>query len=338
MQNVKHRITPCLSALLIAGLFFIQACGNEQRAIPKEETGEPNTLPAEMLLYREARDTFTLWAETFAPEHDASRAYALLSASSRRALRDLGVSSPETFRTWFDQQSDAGRTPFSYSFSRFDVLDIELQDSSRALITATFLVHLNQSSFESVGTFTLRRERGAWVVPFAESGNFESSWWQKEKQFAIRVKEEGLSQITSDSLALSLKYPVAWDVVSLRSASLPTQPLALPGISLQYIDPTSLTPVAFVRMVQLSAPLPDSLRVSPDSASLAHLRFLRSEKVTSDNGMAVQGELRWIADPAHNRMLLFYSAVDVSQVSYESFSETFTAIRKSILTTNEVLR
>ena len=43
------------------------------------------------------------------------------------------------------------------------------------------------------------------VVPFAESSNFESGWWQKEKQFAMRMSEEGLSRITSDSLSLSLK-------------------------------------------------------------------------------------------------------------------------------------
>lgn len=337
MQNDKHRTPSHISAVLIACLLLVQACGNEQRAIPKEETGEPNSLPAEMLLYREARDTFTRWSETFAPDHDASGAYGLLSASSRRTLRDFGVSSPETFRNWFDQQSDAGRFPFSYTFSRFDVLDIELQDSSRALITATFLVHLHQSSFESVGTFTLRRERGSWVVPFAESGNFESSWWQKEKQFAMRMNDEGFFGIASDSLSLSLKYPVAWDVVSLRRATLPAQPLPLPGIAIQYIDPTSLTPVAFVRIAQLASALPDSLRVHPDSASIAPMRFVRSEKVTNDNGLAVQGELRWIADPAHNRMLLFYSGVDASQVSYDSFSGTFTAIRKSILSTNEVL-
>ncbi|MFA6232606.1 MAG: hypothetical protein WC824_00285 [Bacteroidota bacterium] len=324
------------AAISVILLLFL-ACGNEERAIPKEETGEPNTLPPEMMLYREARDTFIRWSETFAPDQDAAGGYGLLSTSSRRTLRDYGVTNSETFRTWFDQQSDAGRTPFSYVFSRFDVLDIELQDSSRALITATFLVHLHQSSFESVGTFILRRERGAWVVPFAESGNFESGWWQKEKEFAMRMSEEGFSRIASDSLSLSMKYPVAWDVVSVHRATLPMQTAPLPGMVLQYVDPTSMIPVAFVRIAALPVPLPDSLRVNPDSISHAPLRFLRSERVTSDNGLFVQGELRWIADPAHNRILLFYSGVDVSQVSYDSFAETFASIRKSILTTNEVL-
>ncbi len=252
-------------------------------------------------------------------------------------LRDLGVTDAATFRSWFDKQADAGRTPFSYTFSRFDVLDIELQDSSKALITATFLVHIHQSTFESVGTFSLRRERGAWVVPFAEAGNYESGWWQKEKQFSMRMSEEGLSRISSDSLFLTMKYPLAWDVVSLKHAAVPEQSALLPGIAIHYIDPISLTPVAFVSLAALPTILPDSLKTPPDSSSTAKLRFLRSEKVSIDNGLPVQGELRWIADPANNRMLIFYAGVDISKVNYESFSETFAVIRKSILTTNEVL-
>lgn len=328
-----------LSVTIMAVLLLFPSCGHDERAIPKEETGEPNTLPPEMLLYREARDTFIRWSEAFGPEHDADGVYSLLSGSSRRILREKGVGSGEAFASWFAQQSDAGTPPFAYTFSRFDILDIELQDSLRALITATFLVHLPDRNFETVGTFILKRERGAWVVPFAESGNFESSWWQKEKRFATRMSEEGLSRIMSDSLALSMKFPVTWDVLSTRKIALPTQSGILPGIAVQYVDPAAATtPVAFVRVAVLPALLPDSLRVHPDSAAHAPLRYIRSEKVNSDNGLAVQGELRWIADPANNRMLLFYSAVDVSQTDYESFSETFMAIRKSLLTTTEVIR
>ncbi|MBE0645081.1 MAG: hypothetical protein IH600_13440 [Bacteroidetes bacterium] len=336
MSFTRHQYAQLGITLLIA-LLSLSSCGNEQHAIPKEETGEPNTLPPDMLLFREARDTFLRWVEAFAPEHDASGAYNLLSAASRRALRASGVTDGGSFGVWFDQQADAGKTPFSYTFTRFDVLDIELQDTMRVLVTATFLVHLHQSTFESVGTFILRRERGAWVIPFAESGNYESSWWQKEKQFAMRMSEEGLSRIASDTLSLFMKYPLAWDVVSLHRTTVPTQSSSLPGVALQYIDPTSLTPVAFVRVAALPMPLPDSLKGNPDSLASTPLRLLRTERVTNDNGLAVRGELQWIADAAHNRYLLFYSAVDASHVSYENFSDTFLAIRKSILTTNEVL-
>ncbi len=339
MRRVKLATFCRLSAAILAALLLLPSCGQEERVIPKEETGEPNTLPPEMLLYREARDTFLRWSEAFGPEHDADGVYSLLSTASRRRLRDQGIGSAEAFASWFEQQSDEGKAPFVYTFSRFDILDIDLQDSIRALITATFLVHLPDRVFETVGTFILKRERNGWVIPFAESGNFESSWWQKDKQFTMRLSEEGLSRITSDSLSLSVKFPVTWDILSSRRTALPNHPGTLPGIALQYVDPAAATtPVAFVRVAVLPTPLPDSLRVPPDSAAHAPLRFLRSEKVTSDNGLAVQGELRWIADPANDRLLLFYSAVDVAQTSYDSFAETFMAIRKSMLTTTEVMR
>jgi hypothetical protein len=327
-----------LSVFLIVGslLSFI-GCGKDDGSVPKEETGEPNTLPSEVLHFREARDTFLKWTEAFAPDRNLTQAYALLNASSRKALRQQGVVDAGGFESWFEQQTAANRTPFSYTFSRFDILDIDLQDSTRAIVTATFLVHLHQSTFESVGSFILRRERGRWVIPFVQGSSFEAGWWEKEKQFAMRMSEEGMTRFTSTGLSLSLKYPVAWDVLSKDAARIPTQASVLKGVALQYIDPASLTPVAFARVAILPGPLPDSLQVSGDSSFTAQLRFLRSEKVTNDNGLPVEGEVRWIADPSLNRYILFYSAVDVSLVSYDRFVETFAIIRKSLLPSTEVL-
>lgn len=323
-------LTVLCTTLLAAG------CGKE-KAIPEEETGTPNTLPPEMLLYREARDTFLAWTQAFAPERDAAAAYPLLSRRSRDILRQRGIGDAGAFARWFAERAEARVTPFSYTFSRFDVLDIELQDSTRAVVTATFLVHIHQSTFESVGSFILRRDRGRWVIPFAESGNFESSWWEKEKQFALRLNEEGLSRISSDSLSLSFRYPVAWDVVSSTAATMPQHASPLPGVELQYIDPASLSPVAFARVAVLPGPLPDSLHAAADSSGAVPLRMLRTERVNSDRGRPVEGEMRLIADPAHNRYLLVFTAVDAAQTSYDRFAETFAAIRKSLKSTTEVL-
>lgn len=337
MRNFTIYFRPFAVFCIVGSLLSFNGCGKDDGSVPKEETGEPNILPAEVLLFREARDTFLKWTEAFAPERNLTQAYALLSASSRKLLREQGVGDAAGFASWFEQQAASNRTPFSYTFSRFDVLDIDLQDSTRAIITATFLVHLHQSTFESVGSFILRRERGRWVIPFMQSGSFEAGWWEKEKQFAMRMSEEGMTRFSSSALSLSLKYPVAWDVLSKDAARIPTQASVLKGVALQYIDPASLAPVAFARVGILPGPLPDSLRVHPDSAATAQLRFLRSEKVSSDNGLPVEGEVRWIADPSQNRYILFYSAVDASVASYDRFVETFAIIRKSLLPSTEVL-
>lgn len=337
MKDFNRYFRKFTAVLLVGSQLAFNGCGKDDGSVPKEETGEPNTLPVEVLHYREARDTFLKWTEAFAPDRNLTQAYTLLSASSRKVLRQQGVADAGGFAAWFEQQAATNKTPFSYTFSRFDVLDIDLQDSTRAIITATFLVHLHQSTFESVGSFILRRERGRWVIPFVQGSSFEAGWWEKEKQFAMRMSEEGMTRFSSAGLSLSLKYPVAWDVLSKDAARIPTQAFILKGMALQYIDPASLTPVAFARVGILPGPLPDSLQVPADSSSTAQLRFLRSEKVTSDNGLPVEGEVRWIADPSQNRYILFYSAVDASLASYDRFVETFAIIRKSLIPSTEVL-
>lgn len=328
---------PAYHLLAFASLLLLTSCGKGERDIPAEETGQPNTLPAEMVLYREARDTFLAWTRAFASERQAADAYTLLSSRSTRILRDRGINGTDAFARWFEERANERVTPFSYTLTRFDVLDIDIQDSTKAVVTATFLVHVHQSSFESVGSFILKREKGRWVVPFAESGNFESSWWEKETQFAQRLSEEGLSRFASDALGLSFRYPVAWDVVSNSTASIPDQPSSLPGVELQYLDPTSLSPVAFARVAALPGPLPDSLRASADSTSPAQLLTLSVRRVSVDRGKPVDGEVRIIADPARNRYLVLYTAVDAAQVAFDRFSETFNAIRSSLTPTTEVL-
>ncbi|MBR9978215.1 MAG: hypothetical protein KFH87_09020 [Bacteroidetes bacterium] len=333
-----HGVVRCAawSVLLLATILLV-SCGNEIREIPKEETGEPTTLPVEALHYREAREVFMNWIRMFEPGQDPTAQYQLLSAASRRSLREHGISDATAFSTWFLEKRQAGTAPFSYALSRFDVLDIELQDSTRALLTASFLVHRHQNTFESIGTFVLKRETGSWVVPFAERGDYESGWWEKEHGFAMRLQEEGLLRLASDSLSLDLHYPVAWDIVSGSRTTIPPNPSPLPGIEMHYVDPTVLTPVAFVRIAVLSEVLPDSLYADSLSHSDTTLRLLRTERVKHGDGSSLEGEVQRIADTKHNRILLFYTAVDRAHSRYEHFAETFTAMRKSLNTKTEVL-
>lgn len=331
-RRIHHAL---VTGCVVAVFGLLTACGSGERDIPKEETGEPNTLPAEVILYRDARDTFLRWTEVFSPQPALAQAFPLLSGASKRQLRAQGITDAQSFADWFLLQASAQRAPFHYTFSRFDILDIDVQDTTRAIITATFLVHLNQKSFESVGSFILRRERGRWTVPFVQENNYESGWWEKEKNFAMRISEEGLARLTSTRMSLSMRYPVAWDIVSRDRARIPTHQSPLPGMEIQYIDPATLSPIAFARIAILPGPLPDSLRVLSDST--APLRLLRNERITSDQGKAVDGELRLLADPSQDRFLLFYSGVDAAVAEYDRFAETFAAMRKSLAPTSEVV-
>ncbi len=163
--------------LLIPALLLLPACGGE-RKVSDAEKGVPNMVPNDLLLYREARTTFKEWMSVFTPSATRGPAFSLLSAKSVRTLKSYGVKSTAGFQRWFDKKADAGKHPFAYNFSRLDIIDIDVTDSNRAVITATFLVQSHDSQLESVGSFFLVRENGSWKVPFAESGEYERLWWQ----------------------------------------------------------------------------------------------------------------------------------------------------------------
>lgn len=318
----------------LTAMVLLTACGTGERKIPKEETGEPNTIPLETQMYRDARSAFRSWVQLFQRPRVTDTAYSMLSDASVRRLRALGVRDSRGFVSWVNQQAQKNRTPFSYEFSRFDILDIDVRDTTRAIVTATFLVHIRQSSFESVSSFTLLREKGHWKIPFAESGNFESSWWQKEENFSTRIREEGLRFYRSDSLHLSFRFPQAWDV---------TEDILLsfagsgdwPGIELQYVDPSTLRPSAVIRLAVISASETDTLRGTAnaalrDSSKSSSLRVLMREETRISLPAEMHGSIARLLDPASGKVILFLTAVDTTAATYSNFSETFRSVRRSI--------
>lgn len=321
-----------LPVLLLVFLAFV-SCGSREKVIPKEETGEPNTVPEEIQRYRDAREVFRTWVEMFQRPRNAEAAFPLMTTASRKRLAARGIKSASAFADWVHQQDQRGIPPFTYEFSRFDILDIDVRDSVRAIVTATFLVHVHQNTFESVSSFILQREKGSWRVPFAESANFESSWWQKEKNFLSRMASEGLSNYTSDTLGITFSYPQAWDVNSGVSLELPGHP-AENGIELRYIDPSTLATAALIRIVPLPPVQPDSLD-SPDSVRTGVPKVLRTDQVKISDELPMHGTQSVLLDPVSGRRLLFLAAVTDAGDDPQRFADTFRAVRTSILFNNE---
>lgn len=318
---------------LIAAVLMLVAsgCGNDEKEIPKEERGEPNVLPEEIVLYREARDVFREWTQVFDAQRSFQSAFGLLSRASRSRLREEGVSDAAGFERWFMERANAGMPPFSYTFSRFDIIDIEMRDSSEALLTGTFIVQVHSSTFESVGTFRLRRQGGRWVVPFAESGDFESSWWQKERQFSTRVREEGTSTYTAQKLGLSVRYPITWDVSTRSTLGIPGHGSAGAGIELTYIDPTTLLPQAIMRIATLPVAVPDSVLAVSGNGGSTDPVVLRRENATVTEGGTLSGKLMILADVVNNRQIAVLAVVDENS-SFQFFGQTFESILSSIAT------
>ncbi|MCZ7555653.1 MAG: hypothetical protein M5R41_04530 [Bacteroidia bacterium] len=318
---------------LIAALLALVAtgCGNNEKEIPKEERGEPNVLPEEIVLYREARDAFREWVRVFDAQRSFQSAFGLLSRVSRSRLREEGVNDAAGFERWFVERANAGVPPFSYTFSRFDIIDIEMRDSSEALLTGTFIVQVHSTTFESVGTFRLRRQGGRWVVPFAESGDFEASWWQKERQFSTRVREEGTSTYTAQKLGLSVRYPITWDVSTRGTLGIPGHGSAGAGIELTYIDPTTLLPQAIMRIATLPVPVPDSVFALSGNGGSTDPVVLRRENATVTEGGTLSGKLTILADVLNNRQIAVLAVVDENS-SFQFFGQTFESILSSIAT------
>ncbi|MBN1446432.1 MAG: hypothetical protein JXA28_00775 [Bacteroidetes bacterium] len=308
-------------------------CGEREKVIPKEESGEPNTVPVEIQQYREARDVFRAWVQLFQRPRNATVAFPLITATGKKRLASIGVTDPATFAGWIDRKEAEQLAPFIYEFSRFDIMDIDVRDSMRAIITATFLVHVQQRTFESVSSFILKRERGSWRVPFAESGDFESSWWQKEKNFLTRMVQEGMTDFTSDSLGITLSYPRTWDVNSGVILSFPHHPVQR-GIELRYVDPSTLSTAALIRV----APLPvigSDTTATADTLGSARVRILDSEQIQFVDPQPMRGTQSILFDPATGRRLLYLSVVDEQREDYQHFAETFRAVQQSILFTSE---
>jgi len=333
----KPSFCPCtlhLSAFLPLLLALaLLSCGNGKKEIPKEESGESNIVPAELQQYREARSAFRDWVKLFQRPRELTAPYALLSAASTRRLSREGVRNADGFGSWIERQEKGGRAPFVYEFTRFDILDIDVRDSTRAVITASFLVHRHQSTFESVSSFFLVRENGSWKVPFAESGNYETSWWQKEKNFHARLRKEGMATYRSDSLGIIFHYPMTWDLASGVTVDINSSP-ANNGIELQYIDPASLQPAAIVRIAALppaEAALSDTGTVRDGSAALS---VLSDVSVTTEHPLPMQGTLQILATSPDGGRIAFQALV-ADEAGFTRFRHTFELIRKSILLTNE---
>lgn len=319
--------------VLLVPLLLLAACGDREKVIPREETGEPNTVPEEIQSYREARNVFRTWVQLFHRPRAAKEAYPLMTAESRRSLAARGVRDAEGFADWVEAREQENISPFTYEFSRFDILDIDVRDTSRALVTANFIVHVRQSTFESVSSFILEREGGAWRVPFVESGNFESSWWQKDANFLSRMRMEGMTEFSSDSLGVRFSYPRTWDLSTEAQLAFPDHG-SRRGIELRYLDPSTLSTAAFIRIAPLPPMDADSLHTT-DSTRNGRLEVLSSESVLLEGAMPVRATQTLLRDPAGGRRLLFLAGVAEGDESLERFAETFRAVRNSILITNE---
>jgi hypothetical protein len=310
--------------LILPMLFLLVSCG-KKRDIAPEERGTPTTLPYEQLLYRDARAAFTEWLKVFTGETPIANAYDMLTGASRRRLRDAGASNRKEFEFWFRAQQHNALPPFYYQFSRIDILDTDIRDTTKCIITATMVVDVQSQKIESVSSFTLLRENGAWRIPFAESGDWIRSWWQQERRFTSQLKDDGYTDYSSASLGLTMLFPVSWDLTESGGFKVPNEPQAQRGIEIRYVNPTTQQTEALVRIWAK----PHDIPATPDS-SQGTLQFVEKYDAAVKDALPTTGRSFVYDDKKNGRLVHIYAGVNPTETTFANYATVFTKMLESL--------
>jgi len=320
-------------------LVLLISCA-KKRDIQTEESGTPNTMPREQILYREAREIISQWIKGFGNPSDRQKMYQLLTSSSRNRLAQLGVSNEQSFSDWFQKNVDNKLPPFTYSFSQVDILDIDITDTNKAVITANVFVQSEAREVETVACFILVRQGNTWKVPFGERGDWERSWWQQEKNFGTRMRSGGMQSYSSQSLEIDLEYPQTWDLNESATFLFPSENGVRKGIEISYLNPSSMTKEAFVRILSTQGSGTQTQEmmqaVQLDSLQKNKPVPLETREATMTEAVHTSGKVFSFYDSKNNRILLVYGAVADATVSYSTFATTIKQIVDSITFQSEL--
>lgn len=322
------------AAVLLAVVLLLAGCGRN-REINPEEIGTPTTMPYEQILYREAQATLRQWLKAMSGETPLTDAYAMLTAASRQRLKAAGVGNARQFAAWYEQNRQEGQAPFYVRFSRVDIIDTDIGDTARAVLTASLLVDIHTQTFQSVSSFILLRERGSWKLPFAESDDYVRSWWQQERPLTARIADDGLVAFSSRALRLSLRYPASWDVAESKAMPVPGEAALYPGIEISYTDPSTGTREAVVRIWTLAqAGTADQPQASaaPAQTDTAAAAFTLEEQREAQlrEAATFAGKRSTLLDAAGRRRIVVFTGVNSAVGGYASYAETLAAILASL--------
>ncbi|MAT40446.1 MAG: hypothetical protein CL946_12690, partial [Ectothiorhodospiraceae bacterium] len=244
------------SAFLVLTVLLLQSCGSDA-----EDTGTADesaeSVPQEQVLYRDAVNAFKGWMQSLSRGGSVKDGYAYLTGASKASLKSNGILSPAEYEKWFETHRARDEKPFGYVFSGVNILDVDLTDTTKAVITAEFNVRYKDADHSSVGIFYAVRERNAYRIPFARYPDYIRGWWKKEQEFDTKVTEAGLRSLASDDLGIEFSFPMSWDASDNRSFNIPYLPEVHHGIVLEHSEPTTQEIETVVRIALLSDEMVD---------------------------------------------------------------------------------
>ncbi len=315
------------SITLIIVLVLLSGCGRGKEDGTTTQDGQEG-MPQEQILYREARQVFLSWLGCFGGSGQAG-VHANLSRATQQRLAGIGVRDASGFASWFLSMRESGARPFVFTISHVEILDLDCTDTTRARITASFLLEANGQRRENLGIFTLVREAGLWVVPFGEQQDWEKAWCQLDRQSLPDVDAREMPRHLSQSLDIDFQYPLPWAVTDPATVLLPHEAGPHPGVRVIYTGSGGTEPVAIIAIVNDPAAAGTASQVQSDSLTLGFQTAL-SEAAGMTDGGRFDGRLIRLINPSRGAGLIVFAGVNPRMAAYANYSQVIDAVLSSI--------
>ncbi len=238
-----------LTYLLIS--LAIMSCGGD-RNVDQKSSAQTINIPEDQVSYREARKTFSEWISVFSTHDKIENGFNLITSYSKKVLaQKYSVHTADQFSGWFTTLSISENAPFNFYISRIDIQDIFITDSL-ATITAAYQLRERDKTSDEIGSFFLRKKNKIWFVPFAESSDWITSWWERGMSVKALKVEDGFTSYRSNVLGVQISYPQAWDIAYPKLFYMPHLSHAINGIELSYTPENESQPQIYFRMSTLN--------------------------------------------------------------------------------------
>lgn len=315
---------PILFFLILS--FAITSIGC-RRETPKAST-TPSTqgLPQDQIDYRESRRVFLDWMHIFSGANDFRNGYQLLSVASRSVLvKKFAVTNKDRFHDWCETLRASRALPFRLVISRIDVQDVYTSNGN-ATITAAYRIQDEEAASDEIGTFTLRKENGQWIVPFAESDDMIAKWWERSSRVSREKSGEGFTTRRFPALHVQMAYPQTWDVNYSRQVFIPSMDGVAEGFEISYTPEHESKPEAYLRIAARPIATIDESQSIEQQSSLEKIRD-ESQQLAVDH---TSGRLIVLRDLEHAQHIYVYVCVVSSRAEFDTYKHVFETILSSI--------
>lgn len=324
-KNCRRMFVP--SALVVLLCLLLLSCGGKRKE-EEDVYAKETKMPMEQVANREARKVFLSWMQAFSDNPKVKESFVHLTPHSTTVLaRKYSITNADQFAQWFQSMRSSDTPPASFTISRIDLYDVYTTETI-ATITAAFRLRIGDNTTDEIGTFFLRKVHGEWRVPFAESTDLQSGWWERQMSMESGSVAEGLTTYRSEELGMQLQYPQTWDLAPPAPLAIPKISQMLRGVELSFTSENESTPNVFIRIARVSMEAL-SHAIAHDTTALGGF-ILRSTEYLDAPSEHASGKLFVLEDPDAQKYFVIFAGVRMDSEPYKSYHLVIERIVHSI--------